>query len=222
MMSPRTRPLAVHRAGTVPYEEGLRLQEALVARRRSGEIPDTLIVLEHPHVITLGASADEADVLAGAEERARLGIELHEVGRGGGVTYHGPGQLVFYPIMDLKPDRKDLHAYLRDLERVIIDVAAVHGVRARRRPGLTGVWTDSGKLGAIGVRVSSQWIASHGVALNVSADLSYFDAIVPCGIEGEGVTSLERDLGRPVDPEDVIATFVRCFADVFERSLDVV
>lgn len=209
------RPLAVRRAGVVPYAEGLALQDDLVRRRRAGEIPDTLVVLEHPHVITLGSSADRADVLAGEGERARRGIELHEAGRGGGVTYHGPGQLVVYPILDLKPDRKDLHGYLRDLETVLIQVAEAFGVPARRREGLTGVWTDAGKLAAIGVRVSSQWIASHGVALNVAPDLSYFDAIVPCGLAHEAVTSLERERGRPVDCEEVVAAFVERFADVF-------
>jgi lipoyl(octanoyl) transferase len=215
------RPLAVRRPGTVPYAEGLSLQDQLVAKRRGGEIPDTLIVLEHPHVITLGTSSDRADVLASEEERRRLGIELFEVGRGGGVTYHGPGQLVVYPIIDLKPDRKDLHAYVRDLERVLIEVASAFGVTARRREGLTGVWTERGKLAAIGVRVSSRWITSHGVALNVAPDLSYFGSIVPCGLAGEAVTSLQRELGRAVDPETVVRRFVACFAGVFDRAIEV-
>jgi len=213
------RGLAVHRAGRVPYAEALALQGDLVAKRRAGAIPDTLIVLEHPHVITLGSSSDRADVLASEGERARLGIELYEVGRGGGVTYHGPGQLVVYPIVDLKPDRRDLHAYLRDLEQVLIEVAASLRVEARRREGLTGVWTDHGKLAAIGVRVSSHWIASHGVALNVSPDLAYFSSIVPCGLEGEAVTSLERELGERVELDVVAGAFVECFARVFERDV---
>ena len=213
------RPLAVRRAGLVPYAEGLALQEDLVARRRAGAVPDTLVVLEHPHVITLGSSSDPADVLVGEEERGRLGIDLFQAGRGGGVTYHGPGQLVVYPILDLKPDRKDLHAYLRDLERVLIEVAAAFGVRAGRREGLTGVWTERGKLAAIGVRVSSQWIASHGVALNVAPDLSYFGSIVPCGLAGEAVTSLERELGLSPDPEEVVARFVERFSVVFDRTI---
>ncbi len=209
------RRLAVRRLGTVPYAQGLELQAELVAARRAGTIPDTLLLLEHPHVITLGSSADADDVLVGADERERAGIELYEVGRGGGVTYHGPGQLVGYPILDLKPDRKDLHAYLRDLEEVLIRVAATFGVTAVRRPGLTGVWTASGKLAAIGVRVASQWITSHGVAINVASDLSFFDRIVPCGIHGESVTSLERELGRTVDIDEVGAILVQRFADVF-------
>jgi lipoyl(octanoyl) transferase len=214
-MTTHLRRLDVRRLGTVPYADALRLQSELVDARRAGDVPDTLLLLEHPHVITLGSSADASDVLVGEDERKKLGIELFEVGRGGGVTYHGPGQLVGYPILDLKPDRKDLHAYLRDLEGVLIEVAAAFGVRAARRVGLTGVWTESGKLAAIGVRVSSQWISSHGVAINVSSDLRFFDRIIPCGIRGEDVTSLERELRRTVDLEDVAATLVQCFSGVF-------
>jgi len=219
---PGVRPLAVRRAGVLPYREALALQGSLVERRRAGEIPDTLVVLEHPHVITMGSSSDRADVLAGEPDRTRLGIELFEAGRGGGVTYHGPGQLVAYPILDLKPDRRDVHAYLRDLESVLIDVAGAFGVRSWRREGLTGVWSAGGKLAAIGVRVSSQWIASHGVALNVAPDLSYFDTIVPCGLAGEPVTSLERELGRPVDADAVVETLVERFAALFGREILVV
>lgn len=181
-------------------------------------MPDTLLLLEHPHVITLGSSAEDAHVLIDEAERKRLGIEVFEVGRGGGVTYHGPGQLVAYPILDLRPLGRDLHAYLRRLEDVLIATASALGVQAWRREGLTGIWTSQGKLGAIGVRVSSQWISSHGVALNVSSDLRYFESIVPCGIEGEGVTSLSRELGRPVEMAAVSAAMTRAFASVFELS----
>jgi lipoyl(octanoyl) transferase len=218
-MTPAPRALQVMRAGVVPYAEALGLQEDLVARRREGSIPDTLVLLEHPHVITLGSSADPAHVLMVEAERQARGVELFEVGRGGDVTYHGPGQLVAYPILDLKPDRKDLHAYLRDLEEVLIRVAASYGVDAGRREGLTGVWTLGGKLAAIGVRVSSQWIASHGTALNVSSDLGFFEAIVPCGIQDEGVTSLERELGRKVDLGEAGERYARHFAAVFEREI---
>ncbi len=214
-MTRAKRELAVHRAGLVPYAEALRLQDELVARRRAGEIPDTLIILEHPHVITLGSSSDPAHVLADEAERERLGIQLFEAGRGGDVTYHGPGQLVAYPILDLKPDRKDLHAYLRDLESVLIRVAAAFGVRAERRDEATGVWTSTGKLAAIGVRASSHWITSHGVALNVSSDLRYFETIVPCGLHDDDVTSLERELDRSVEFAEVSESLVRHFADVF-------
>jgi len=187
----------------------------LVSERRAGHIPDTLLLLEHPHVVTLGSSSDPAHVLADQAERDRLGIELFESGRGGDVTYHGPGQLVAYPILDLKPDRKDLHRYLRDLETVLIAVAASFDVHSERSEGLTGVWTETGKLAAIGVRVSSGWITSHGVALNVSTDLGYFDTIVPCGISDRDVTSLQRELGRPVTVPEASEALVEHFAHVF-------
>jgi len=205
----------VRRLGLVPYARGLELQEEAVRRRRAGEIPDTLLLLEHPHVITLGSGAHPEHVLLGPEERARRGIELFETGRGGDVTYHGPGQLVAYPILDLKPDRRDLHAYLRDLEGVVMEVVRGFGVEAWRTPGRTGVWTAGGKLAAIGVRVSSGWITSHGLALNVSADLDYFGTIVPCGIVDQGVTSLERELARAVPMPEVEDALVDAFAARF-------
>jgi len=209
------RPLSVVRAGLVPYADALALQADLVARRRAGDAPDTLVLLEHPHVITLGSASDPANVLVDEDERARLGIELFEAGRGGDVTYHGPGQLVAYPILDLKPDRKDLHRYLRDLEDVLIGVAEEFGIRAERSEAGTGVWTDLGKLAAIGVRVSSGWITSHGVALNVRSDLSYFGTIVPCGIAHGGVTSFERELGTAPSDEQVTDALIRQFARTF-------
>jgi len=213
------RTLEVRRLGRVSYAEGLRLQEALVKERRAGSVPDLLLLLEHPHVITLGTGSHPEHVLVDEAERARLGIELFETGRGGDVTYHGPGQLVGYPILDLKPDRKDLHRYLRDLEEVLILAAASLGVSARRVPGLTGVWADTGKLAAIGVRVSSGWITSHGFALNVSTDLGFFGTIVPCGIRDRAVTSLERELGRDAAPDAVHAAVVEAFARVFEATV---
>ena len=203
----------------MPYQDGLELQTDLVGRRRAGEIPDTLVLLEHPHVITMGSSADIAHVLVDDAQREGLGIEIFKAGRGGDVTYHGPGQLVAYPILDLKPDRKDLHAYLRDLETVLVRVASSHRVVAERSESGTGVWTETGKLAAIGVRVSSGWITSHGIALNVDADLSYFETIVPCGIHDQGVTSLGRELGAAPLMEDVMRTFVQHFADVFAHDI---
>ncbi len=214
-MSAQRRTLALRELGVVPYAEGLELQAELVGKRRTADIPDTLLLLEHPHVLTLGSSSDPAHVLADRRERDRLGIELFKAGRGGDVTYHGPGQLVAYPILDLKPDRKDLHRYLRDLETVLIGVAASFDVHAERSEGLTGVWTEMGKLAAIGVRVSSGWITSHGVALNVSTDLGYFDTIVPCGISDRDVTSLQRELGRPVTVPEASEALVEHFAHVF-------
>ncbi|HEU0298771.1 MAG TPA: lipoyl(octanoyl) transferase LipB [Longimicrobium sp.] len=213
-----TRPMQVRRLGLISYGDALALQERLVAQRRAGEIPDTLLLLEHPHVITLGSGSHDEHVLVTPEERAARGIELFDTGRGGDVTYHGPGQLVGYPIFDLKPDRQDLHRYLRDIEEALIGVLADFGLRGGRSPGLTGVWVDGRKLGAIGVRVSSGWITSHGFALNVTTDLSFFGTIVPCGIRDHGVGSLSSELGRPVEMAEVEASAVRWFERVFERS----
>lgn len=216
------RSLEVRRLGRLPYERGLELQARLVTERRAGTIPDTLLLVEHPHVITLGTGAHEENVLADEAHRSEMGIELFEVGRGGDVTYHGPGQLVGYPILDLKPDRKDAHRYLRDLEETLIRVAASFGIEAERSKGRTGVWTRAGKLAAIGVRLSSGWITSHGFALNVSTDLGYFQTIVPCGISDRGVTSLERELKRPVTLEEASDRVIEAFTAVFERDSSVV
>jgi lipoyl(octanoyl) transferase len=211
------RPLEVRDLGVVPYAEALLVQEEAVRRRRAGEIPDTLFLVEHPHVITLGSGAHPEHVLVDADERARRGIELFDTGRGGDVTYHGPGQLVAYPILDLKPDRKDLHRYLRDLEGVVMRVVEGYGIPAERSEGQTGVWTPGGKIAAIGVRVSSGWITSHGLALNVGTDLSYFGTIVPCGIADRDVTSLARELGREVPMREVQDALVEVFAAEFQR-----
>ena len=209
------RPLDVRRLGRVSYADALELQANLVARRRAGEVPDTLLLLEHPHVITLGSGSHAENVLVSPEERAERGIELFETGRGGDVTYHGPGQLVGYPILDLKPDRQDLHRYLRDLEEMLIGVLGEFGLAAGRKEGLTGVWVDDRKLAAIGVRVSSGWITSHGFALNVTTDLSFFGAIVPCGIRDHGVGSISQEAGRPVSLAEAEAAVVRQMERVF-------
>lgn len=209
------RPLDVRRLGTVAYADALGIQADLVRQRRAGEITDTLLLLEHPHVITLGSGSHEEHVLLGPEERAARGIELFPTGRGGDVTYHGPGQLVGYPILDLKPDRQDLHRYLRDLEEALILALAGFGLVAGRKDGLTGAWVEDRKLAAIGVRVSSGWITSHGFALNVCTDLSFFGAIVPCGIRQHGVGSLSGELGRPVSMEEAEAATLDGLARVF-------
>ncbi len=206
--------------GRVPYEEGLALQADLIPRRRSGEIPDQLLLLEHPHVITLGSSARDENLLLSRRELEARGIQLFEAGRGGDVTYHGPGQLVAYPILKLEGDRKDLHRYLRDLEEVLIEALASFGIESGREEGLTGVWVPRGKLAAIGVRLSSGWITSHGFALNVSPDLSYFSSIVPCGIQDRPVTSMETLLDRHLEPSEVIPAVLEGFERVF--SLEVV
>jgi lipoyl(octanoyl) transferase len=209
------RTLEVRRLGLVPYGDAVALQAELVARRRAGEIPDQLLLLEHPHVITMGSASDASHVLLDEAERRLVGIELHESGRGGDVTYHGPGQLVGYPILDLKPDRKDVHRYIRDLEEALIAALKTFGIPATRQPGLTGVWVEGDKIAAIGVRVSSGWITSHGFALNISTDLGFFDAIVPCGIRDHGVTSLERVLGRRVASAQVGDRVATALCEVF-------
>jgi lipoate-protein ligase B len=201
--------------GRVPYGEALELQAALVSRRRAGDIPDTLLLLEHPHVITLGTSAHRDNILIDEDQGRLLGIDIFDTGRGGDVTYHGPGQLVGYPILDLKPDRCDLHRYVRDLEEVLIRALASFGIEAGRKDGLTGAWVADEKIAAIGVRVSSGWITSHGFALNVSTDLSFFDSIVPCGITQFGVTSIERVLKRNVAMDEVCDAVEQGFGEVF-------
>lgn len=211
--------LRSRRLGRVPYARALELQAELVVARREGRISDTLLVLEHPHVITLGTSSSAEHVLADEDERRRRGIELFETGRGGDVTYHGPGQLVGYPILDLKPDRKDLHRYLRDLEAALMEALRHFGVQTHREEGYTGVWASTGKIAAIGVRVSSGWITSHGFALNVSPDLSYFGAIVPCGIREREVVSLQGLLGRPITVGEVMPVVEEALARVFGRRL---
>ena len=213
------RHLDVRWLGRLPYAEALELQETLVEERRRGAAPDTLLLVEHPHVITLGTASQPEHVLLDEEERRVRSIELFETGRGGDVTYHGPGQLVGYPILDLKPDRKDLHRYLRDLEEVLIRTAAAFGVEAFRSSGLTGVWTAGGKVAAIGVRVSSRWITSHGFALNVDTDLDFFGAIVPCGIPDRPVTSLARETGRAITLDAVRPPLIRAFASVFHAHV---
>lgn len=212
------RKLDVRLLGTVPYAEALELQADLVRKRRDDEIPDTLLLLEHPHVITLGSSSAPEHILLDEEERAALGIELFETGRGGDVTYHGPGQLVGYPIFDLKPGRCDLHRYIRDIEEALIRALVSFELTGERKEGLTGVWVGDRKIAAIGVRVSSGWITSHGFALNVNTDLQYFDTIVPCGIQNLGVTSIQRATGKRYSVKDVIEPVEAAFAEVFGFS----
>lgn len=194
------------------------MQESAVNSLRSGEGDEQLLLLEHPHVFTLGRGADSANILARADQLESLSIEVHETGRGGDVTYHGPGQLVGYPIINLKPDRCDVHRYVRDIEEMLIRSIAELGIKGERIAGLTGVWVGNEKIAAIGVRIA-RWITSHGFALNVNTDLDYFQMIVPCGITDKGVTSVSRLLVQPLDMNDVARIVARHFAEVFERDI---
>jgi lipoyl(octanoyl) transferase len=209
---------SVEHLGWVAYAEGLRLQKEKVAARKAGTIPDTLLLLEHPHVITLGRNASREHLLATPERLAALGVEIFETDRGGDLTYHGPGQLVGYPIFDLTEHRRDVAWYMRTLEEALIRVAADFGVEANRLPGAPGVWVGDAKLAAMGVHLS-RWVTSHGFALNVNTNLEYFRCIVPCGLPDKGVTSLEKLLGRRVHIEAAIDRTVERFCEVF--GLDV-
>jgi lipoyl(octanoyl) transferase len=214
------RKVVVQRLGRIGYAAGVARQKSLVQARLAGEIDDTLLFVEHPPVITLGVKTRGAftNIRADGEALAARGVEVHETGRGGDVTFHGPGQLVGYPILDLKPDRQDVHRYVRDLEEVLIRAAADFGIEAGRVKGYSGAWVGDRKLAAIGVRIS-RWVTSHGFALNVTTDLSGFELIVPCGITDRGVTSLSALLGRDVAMEEVEAGVVRHFGDVFDRDV---
>jgi len=214
------RELEVRRLGVIGYEEALAMQRHLVEQRRAERVPDLLLLLQHPPVITLGVKGDggRANIVATSDRLASLGISIHETGRGGDVTYHGPGQIVGYPIVDLRPDRCDVHRYVRDVEEVMIRVCADYGVSAARIKGLTGAWVGAEKIGAIGVRIS-RWITSHGFAFNVSTNLDHFRLIVPCGISDRGVTSLEKASGRRVPLTEVEEAFVSRFAETFGREV---
>ncbi|MGH9841443.1 MAG: lipoyl(octanoyl) transferase LipB [Blastocatellia bacterium] len=207
----------------MPYAEAHVLQQELVEQRKRDEIPDQFLLLEHPHVITLGRAANRANILADDATRERYGVELFETGRGGDVTYHGPGQLVGYPIVKLLPGRQDIRRYVRDLQEVIIRAARDFGVESEPRGGdFVGVWAGDEKLAAIGIRIS-RWVTMHGFAFNVATDLDYFNLIVPCGIprgiNGHGVTSLEKLLGRPVEMSAVARSVTRHFGEVFDRRI---
>ena len=192
------------------------MQKARVEERRAGTIPNLLLLLQHPPVITLGVrKSSRSNVTATGAQLAARGVEVHDTGRGGDVTYHGPGQIVGYPILDLRPDRCDVHRYVRDLEEVMIRVCADYGITAGRIGGMSGAWVGAEKIGAIGVRIS-RWITSHGFAFNVNTDLQDFQLIVPCGIADRGVTSLQKLLGRALPISEVEDRFVARFAEVFD------
>ena len=208
----------VHDLGLLGYAEAFDRQRAIVELRKNSEVADQLLIVEHSHVVTMGRNGHDENVLASPELLARAGIAFHETDRGGDVTYHGPGQIVGYPILDLREWKRDVHAYVRAIEQVIIDALAGFGIEAGREQGATGVWTKQGKIAAIGVHIS-RWVTSHGFALNVDTDLDYFRYIVPCGLT-KPVTSM-RALGSGARREEVTAALVASFGRVFDRKMEI-
>jgi lipoyl(octanoyl) transferase len=203
-------------SGLLDYSSALELQQRLVAQRKAGAIPDQLMLVEHPHTITLGRNGHAENLLAGEDLLRRAGIAFHPTDRGGDITYHGPGQMVGYPILDLRDWKRDVGAYVRAIEQVLIDALADFGIHAGRIPKLTGVWVEGGKIAAIGVHIS-RWVTSHGFALNVSTDLRYFQYIVPCGLS-RPVTSMAQ-LGCQASWEEVAESLTAHFGRVFEREV---
>jgi lipoate-protein ligase B len=205
--------------GRVPYGEALELQRSIARDRISGAIPqDVLLLMEHPPVVTLGRSSKEKNLAASPEFLQSRGVELFEVERGGDVTFHGPGQLVGYPIIDLKRHRQDLHWYLRSIEQALINSLSDYGIPGERNTSYTGVWTRGKKIASIGVH-ARDWVTWHGFALNVTTDLSFFDLIVPCGISGVIMTSIARELGvEEISARDVTERVTAKFAEVFDLT----
>lgn len=215
---------SIRRLGLVEYEDGLDLQSQLSAARKDGVVPDTLLLLEHPHVITIGRRARHLSeplaeqIHAQPDQLGRLGVDVFEADRGGAVTYHGPGQLVAYPILKLTGRRCDAHRYLRDLEETLIRTLTDFDIRAARVPGRTGVWVGGEKIASIGVHIS-RWVTRHGLALNVNTNLSFFDLIAPCGLKGIRMTSMDKILGSPIPIEQVGARMIHHFGRVFEVQM---
>lgn len=191
------------------------MQKDLLSRRNLDEIVDTLLLLEHPHTYTLGKVADPANLIGSEEYLKEKGISVYNIDRGGDITYHGPGQVVGYPIINLKDWHMDTHLYLRSLEETIINVLADYGLESGRREGFTGVWLEDRKICAIGIKVS-RWITMHGFAFNINTDLNFFDGIIPCGIKDKEVTSLEKELGTRVELNEIKEKIINNFVDIFE------
>lgn len=219
-------PLRIHHLGRVEYEDGLNLMRLFGQARRQGLVPDTLLVLEHPPVLTLGRKANAGNVTTPAAALARMGIQVHETDRGGDVTYHGPGQVVAYPILLLQPGRQDVRRFVRDVEDSVKRTLSTYGLTGHTIEKWPGVWVgdvargDVRKVAAIGVHLA-RWLTSHGVALNVNTDLSHFRLIVPCGIREAGVTSLQRELGHAVDMGEVEQRLAQAFCEVFDAEPEV-
>jgi lipoyl(octanoyl) transferase len=216
MLSLDVASVAVQDLGRMGYAEAFALQQRLVEQRKHGEISDQLLFVEHPHVVTMGRNGHGENLLAAPELLERSGIDFHHTDRGGDVTYHGPGQIVGYPIMDLREWKRDVLAYVRAIEDVVIGALREFGLEGAREAGATGVWVGGAKVAAIGVHIS-RWVTSHGFALNLNTDLNYFRYIVPCGLT-KPVTSM-RELGCRAERGEVMRALIRSMGDVFERRM---
>ena len=203
--------------GLVDYKEAWDLQKKIFELRRGNQIPDTFFMLQHPHTYTLGKVADKSNLLSSEEQLKDAGVSVYEIDRGGDITYHGPGQIVGYPIISLSGWKEDTHLYLRSLEEVIIQTLSSYGIESERNPKYTGVWIGDRKIAAIGIKVS-RWITMHGFAFNINTDLSFFNGIIPCGIKEKEVTSLQKELGREIDIEEVKNILLEKFTEVFGYS----
>ena len=203
----------------MPYEEALTLQEKLVAKRSQGEIRDTLILLEHPPVVTITRKKTSLNILAPLEKLRNEGISIYKTNRGGDITYHGPGQLVGYPILDLNNHGKDLHRYVHTIEEILINLLKDYDVEGHRESGYPGVWVNDEKIAAIGIAVKKGWISMHGFSLNVDPRLDHFSLIIPCGIKDKGVTSLKKVLGKTVDKQQVRQRLMHHFSDMFQLRM---
>lgn len=204
--------------GQIEYEEALQLQRSLVSLKQSQDLPEILLLLEHNPVITFGRAGREGNLLSDQDTLKQAGVKVFYIERGGDVTFHGPGQLVAYPIFDLNHWKRDMHLFLRNLEEVIILTLREYNLRGERIKGLTGVWVEGKKIGAIGVAVK-KWISLHGLALNVNTDLSYFEFIHPCGIKDRPVTSMREMLGKEINLEDVAELVRQKFSEVFSLNI---
>jgi lipoate-protein ligase B len=204
--------------GRLPYEEALELQMEICGLKRAGFEKDALLLLEHPPIITLGRNAKRDHLLVSETLLKSRGVGLWNVDRGGDITFHGPGQLVGYPILHLLAGERDVHAYMRNLEESLIRLLAIYGIEGTRDSSFTGVWTPDGKIAAMGVHIS-RWVTRHGFALNVNTDLSFYNLIVPCGIVGKGVTSMQKQLLRTLDLEEIANRYIAEFGSVFNRRM---
>ena len=210
----------VYKLGLVEYAKAFQLQDELQSRRVNGDIPDVLMLLEHPPTLTLAKGNDDKNILVDDAILKQRNVAVFPTDRGGSITFHGPGQIVGYPILDLGDKGKDIHQYIRNLEQVIIETLGRYSLDSRRDSEHVGVWIGNEKIAAIGVRVR-KWVTKHGFALNVNSDLSYFDLINPCGIVDKGVTSIKNILNREMNMEEVVNALIEKFSSVFNVSVDI-